>query len=155
MKSKAFTTVLAITVGLFFATALRAAENPALMEPVKSVYDHYLKIQTELAKDSTKGVDEHAKAMAKAVRGDEMKMLAPEIAKQADALAAAKSIKAAREAFKPLSTSLAKYLADHKVKGTYREAYCPMAKASWIQTEKQIKNPYFGKEMLDCGEFKN
>jgi hypothetical protein len=30
-----------------------------------------------------------------------------------------------------------------------------MVKASWLQTEKEIKNPYMGKSMLDCGEFKN
>jgi hypothetical protein len=128
----------------------------ALMEPVKSVLDHYLKIQTELTKDSIKGVDEHAAAISKAVKGDEMKMLSPDVAKQADALAQTKDIKAAREAFKPLSDSLIKYLADNKAgKGMYREAYCPMVKASWLQTDKSIKNPYMGKSMLTCGEFKN
>ena len=155
MKLNTFATALAVALGLLISTVARAAESSALMEPVKSVYDHYLKIQTELAKDSIKGVDEHAKAIAKAVRGDEMKMLPADVAKQADALAEAKNIKAARDAFKPLSASLVKYLADNKVKGVYREAYCPMAKASWLQTEKEIKNPYFGKEMLDCGTFKN
>src|SRR6266850_1059779 len=128
----------------------------ALMEPVKSVLDHYLAIQKELAKDSIKGVDEHANAIAKAVKGDEMKMLSPDVAKQADTLAAAKDIKAARAAFKPLSASLVKYVADNKAgKGTYHEAYCPMAKASWLQTGTAIKNPYMGKAMLSCGELKN
>jgi len=128
----------------------------ALMEPVKSVLDHYLAIQKELAKDSIKGVDEHANAIAKAVKGDEMKMLSPDVAKQADTLAAAKDIKAARAAFKPLSASLVKYLADNKAgKGTYHEAWCPMAKASWLQTEKEIRNPYYGKSMLTCGDLKN
>ena len=127
-----------------------------LMEPVKSVLDHYLKIQAELAKDSIKGLDEHAGAIAKAVKGDAMKMLSPDVAKEAETLAQAKDIKAARQAFKPLSASLVKYLADSKAgKGTYHEAYCPMVKASWLQTEKTIKNPYMGKEMLTCGEFKN
>ena len=126
-----------------------------LMQPVKSVYDSYLKIQAELAKDSIKGVDENANAIAKAVRGDEMKMLAPDVAKQADALAKAKNLKAARESFKPLSVSLIKYLADNKAgKGTYHEAYCPMVKSSWLQTEKDIKNPYMGKAMLSCGTLK-
>ena len=45
-----------------------AAEEKALMQPVKSVLDQYLMIQTELAKDSLKGVDEHANAIAKAVK---------------------------------------------------------------------------------------
>src|SRR6266481_3146998 len=134
-----------------FATEEKKA-NDALMEPVKSVLDHYLAIQKELAKDSIKGVDEHAYAIAKAVKGDDMKMLSPDVAKQAETLAAAKDIKKAREAFKPLSASLVKYLADNKAgKGVYHEAWCPMAKASWLQKETDIKNPYMGKSMLTCG----
>jgi len=128
----------------------------ALMEPVKSVYDHYLAIQKELARDSIKGVDEHATAISKAVKADEMKMFSPDVAKQAEALAKAKDLKAAREADKPLSASLIKYLADNKAgEGVYHEAYCPMAKASWLQTEKEVRNPYYGKSMLDCGTLKN
>ena len=26
-----------------------------------------------------------------------------------------------------------------------------MAKASWIQASKEVRNPYMGKEMLGCG----
>jgi len=133
----------------------KKADDP-LMEPVKSVLDHYLKIQELLTKDSTKGVDEHANAISKAVKGDDMKMLPAEVAKQADTLAQAKDLKAARQAFKPLSASLVKYLADNKAGvGTYHEAYCPMVKANWLQTGKAIKNPYMGKQMLSCGELKN
>ena len=139
-----------------FAADDKMMSDSALMEPVKSVYDHYLAIQKELAKDSLKSVEEHATAIAKAVQGDSMKMLPAEVAKQAEALAKAKDLKGARDAFKPLSASLVKYLADHKAgKGVYREAHCPMAKASWLQTEKEIRNPYYGKSMLDCGSFKN
>ena len=98
----------------------------------------------------------HANAIAKAVKGDEMKMLSPDVAEQAATLAKAKDLKAAREAFKPLSASLIKYLADNKAgKGAYHEAYCPMAKASWLQTSKDITNPYMGKAMLTCGVLKN
>jgi Protein of unknown function (DUF3347) len=39
--------------------------------------------------------------------------------------------------------------------GVYRE-YCPMAfnskGAYWLSAESEIKNPYFGKKMLECGE---
>ena len=156
MKTKTIAIAFLAAVGLLFNFTIRAANSPALMEPVKSVYDHYLKIQTELAKDSVKGVGEHANAIAKAVKGDQMKMLSPEVAKQAETLANAKDLKVAREVFKPLSASLIKYLADNKVaKGTYYEAYCPMAKASWLQVDKKITNPYMGKEMLTCGTIKN
>lgn len=138
-----------------FAEDKKMAE-PALMQPVKSVLEHYLMIQSGLAMDSIKGLDEHANAIAKAVTSDGMKMLSPDVAKQAETLAKAKDLKTAREAFKPLSNSLIKYLAANKAgKGTYHEAFCPMAKASWLQTEKDIKNPYMGKEMLTCGVLKN
>jgi Protein of unknown function (DUF3347) len=156
MKTKTLVLSLLAMTGVFLNTPLHAGDSPALMEPVKSVLDHYLSIQVELTKDSVKGVEEHANAIAKAVRGDEMKMLSPDVAKQAETLAKAKDLKATREAFKPLSASLVKYLADNKAgKGTYHEAYCPMAKASWLQTEKEVRNPYYGKEMLTCGTLKN
>lgn len=154
IKSVAFA-VMAV-LGVVLNTPVRAAESPALMESVKSVLDHYLMIQAELAKDSVKGLDEHANAIAKAVKDDEMKMLSPDAAKQAETLAKAKDLKTAREAFKPLSASLVKYLADHKAgKGTYHEGYCPMVKANWLQTEKTVVNPYMGKSMLTCGTLKN
>ena len=146
--------VVAAPLAAFSADEKKA--DHALMEPVKSVLDHYLAIQKELTKDSIRGVDEHATAIAKAVKGDDMKMLSPDVAKQAEILAAAKDLKKAREAFKPLSASLVKYLADNKAgKGAYHEAYCPMAKANWLQTEKEVRNPYYGKSMLDCGTLKN
>ena len=156
MNSKSLVLTIFASIGLFIGTSVRAAEKPVLLEPVKSVLDHYLMIQTELAGDSVKGLEDHANSIAKAVKGDDLKRLSPDVAKQAETLARAKDLKAAREAFKPLSASLVKYLATHKdSKSTYHEAYCPMAKASWLQAGKEIVNPYMGKEMLTCGVLKN
>lgn len=60
-----------------------------------------------------------------------------------------------REAFSPLSASmyeLIKYFGSSKP--VYRE-YCPMALndqgAMWLSGEEEIRNPYFGDEMLECG----
>ena len=45
--------------------------------------------------------------------------------------------------------------ADLRNAGIYRQ-YCPMAfndkGAYWLSDETDIKNPYFGKKMLECGE---
>lgn len=30
--------------------------------------------------------------------------------------------------------------------------YCPMKNASWLSSEKAIKNPYYGSSMLTCGK---
>lgn len=127
-------------------------QSSALMEPVKSVLDDYLKIQSALAKDSIDGVAANASAIATAVRSDSMKMLSPQVADQADALANAKDVASAREAFKALSKSLIQYLADHNATGAYVEVYCPMAKASWLQKGDKINNPYLDASMRGCGE---
>ncbi len=149
------TMLLAAAVGLLTGTGTRAADNPALMEPVKSVYAHYLKIQGDLANDSFQGVSAEAAAITKAVQGDSMKMLPATVATEAEALAKAADLKSARAAFKPLSGALIQYLADHHAQGVYVEVYCPMAKASWLQADKNVNNPYLGQEMPTCGEIKN
>jgi hypothetical protein len=35
------------------------------------------------------------------------------------------------------------------------EQYCPMKNAYWLSSEASIKNPYYGNEMLSCGEVKD
>lgn len=155
MKIKTINTLLAVAAGLLLNVNGQAADSPALMPPVKSVYEQYLKIQTDLANDSLKGVPEAADAIAKAVQGDGMKMLPATVATEAETLSKAPDLKAARAAFKPLSDSLIKYLADHHVQDAYVEVYCPMAKASWLQANKNVNNPYLGQDMSTCGEIKN
>lgn len=148
--------VLVAAIGLLSNLVLRAENSSALTPAVNSVYDSYLKIQAELVKDSLKGVSENATAISKAVRGDDQKALPNEVAKQADELAKATDLSSAREAFKPLSKSLIKYLADHKAHSDhFTEVYCPMADASWLQTETEVHNPYLGKSMPNCGEIKH
>jgi hypothetical protein len=82
-------------------------------------------------------------------------MLPPKVAQQVEALSKAKDLETARATFKPLSESLIQYLKDQKVPpGAYHEVYCPMAKASWLQTDKTVMNPYMGKAMIHCGQLK-
>lgn len=72
----------------------------------------------------------------------------------------AKDISAARKAFEGLSSAIiaaVKSFAPATEKPLF-EAFCPMAfdgkGAFWIQTDQEIRNPYFGAEMLACGEIK-
>ena len=155
MKIKTMSILLTAAASLLLNVNTHAGDSPALMQPVKSVYDHYLKIQTDLADDSLKGVSDEATAIAKAIQGDEMKMLPAVVGTEAEAVAKASDLKSARAAFKPLSDSLIKYLAAHHAKDAYIEVYCPMAKASWLQADKNVNNPYLGQKMPTCGEIKN
>lgn len=123
------------------------------MEPLQSVFDNYVRMQRLLADDKLDGVGSLAQRIAKAVRADHMQTLSLTVADQADNLAKATTIEAARQAFKPLSASLIDFARAQSV-SQYREAYCPMAKAGWLQVEPSLANPYIGKEMRECGKFR-
>jgi len=58
-----------------------------------------------------------------------------------------------REHFAALSGNMYEVLKAVKMNSnTLYEQYCPMKKAYWISEIKEIKNPYFGSEMLTCGK---
>lgn len=134
--------------------ASQAPAQPLLVsKPVQVVLDNYFQIQNALVKDSLEGLASASGEIAKSVRTDSAKALSAKVAEQADAVAKAKDLEAARSAFKALSESLVNYANEQKIKGLY-VAYCPMAKASWLQTEKVVLNPYMGKAMPHCGQIK-
>lgn len=56
-----------------------------------------------------------------------------------------------RTSFKKLSDVFISK-ADKKDMTGLMVATCPMAEAKWIQKEGSIRNPYYGKSMLACGE---
>jgi Protein of unknown function (DUF3347) len=62
-----------------------------------------------------------------------------------------------RVPFSKLSDQLFSFLKLTKIKnaGIYQQ-HCPMAfedkGANWLSNESDIKNPYFGKKMLECGD---
>lgn len=128
------------------------ADSPSA--PLQSILDKYIQIQASLAGDSLRGVPEAASEIAAAAKAGAG--LIPEaVAIQSETLAKATDIKAAREAFKPLSATLINALSAQKsTSGEYYEAFCPMADASWIQTGKEVANPYFGSAMSNCGEIR-
>jgi predicted DsbA family dithiol-disulfide isomerase len=122
--------------------------------PLQTALEQYVKIQTALAGDSLKGVPEAAAAIA-ATAKEHADALPATTAAQAEAVGKATDIKAARVAFKPLSATLIAAASAAKEKtGHYYEAFCPMAGAAWIQSDKNIANPYYGASMLTCGEIR-
>lgn len=74
------------------------------------------------------------------------------IAPLANAVANAASIAESRSAFKALSAAVEPLAMGQ---AGYFVMHCPMANADWVQASKDIKNPYYGKMMIDCGELKS
>jgi hypothetical protein len=146
-----------VAAGLFLGLILaRADDVPGLQEPFKTVVQNYLIIQQKLVNDSTDGVPAAAAAIKQAVDADQGKTFGPDFSREVSQLIATTDLHATRIALEPLSATLIATLAKNHVKtGILHVAFCPMVKASWIQTDGQaIHNPYMGSEMPDCGSFK-
>jgi Protein of unknown function (DUF3347) len=155
MKTNLLKTVLWLTLAgaIGFAPVL-ATDVGTSSDSAQPVYEHYLKIQTALADDSLNGVAENAAAIAKAVRQSADQHWPDQLAAQSEVLAKRTGLDAARDAFKLVSKSLIKHWAAHEALASQcQRAYCPMAKAAWLQAGSEIRNPYFGKAMLSCGTF--
>lgn len=80
-------------------------------------------------------------------------------ATEAATIAYATTIADQRKAFSKLSTEMSALIkANSLASGQLYLEYCPMANdnegAYWLSNEKEIKNPYFGKAMLNCGVVK-
>lgn len=145
-------TLFALAALLVAAPAAQAADTG----PFEAMAKHYEPIWQALAGDSTDGVAEHAERIAEiAESGDhpaDAADIAPEIARRARTVAEAPDLEAAREAFGELTKPLVRY---RKAVGAERleVAYCPMAEKAWLQPDGDIQNPYYGSEMLACGDF--
>jgi len=73
--------------------------------------------------------------------------------KDATPISETKDIKKQREHFANLSNNMAALAKSVKLGAQpIYQAYCPMKKANWLSSDKEIKNPYYGSAMLTCGK---
>ena len=152
------------------AQTAAAAVSPGLRKPLNAVIAHYLDIQSALAKDDQASAAQAAKTALETLAGMDMKRVtgdehmawlkhADELTSLLTAVADADGIEPARAKFALLSEQVTAILSRFGGPGgKLYKAWCPMAfgnrGASWIQDQKEISNPYFGKVMLRCGEIK-
>ena len=123
-------------------------------EMSRAVLDPYLKIQAALADDSMDGVTANAGNLATAATA--LGAPAVKIDMAAVQLASTADLEAARNKFGALSEAIDNYMTGLKLKVPegLKVAVCPMVQKPWLQAEADIRNPYFGKEMLTCGSFR-
>jgi len=138
------------------------ASAAAFDTAMADVVQPYLAIQDALARDTTDGVAEAAKAIGAAAANLDPSSVTGEhaghytdvpqkLTEGATALAAAADLGDAREAFKGLSMPMGMWATMARPDGIDL-VYCPMAKGGWLQKTGDIRNPYHGSEMLACGE---
>lgn len=141
---------LILTVGAILTATVAFTQAANAEQGLEGALSHYLIIQKELASDSTaqvKGATEALQKVAKSLKGEEQKSLSAAVAQ----LQKAQDIKAARAAFGTLSEIMVKWAEKKKPQGveTY---FCSMANGKWLQSPGAIRNPYYGAQMLQCGE---
>lgn len=139
-----------------------ASGTDAFDKAMEPILKDYLTIQGALAGDNIKEVKTAATAIAAAAKkldpkgvtgehAEHYKDLPAKLEKAAAAVAAAVSVDDARDAFKDLSKPMAMWGTMSMPKGVV-VMFCSMAKASWLQKKGPTKNPYYGSQMLGCGE---
>jgi hypothetical protein len=152
MKTLLTILALALTVGgcnkQAFPETKRGGEMP------RAVLDPYLKIEDALTQDSTEGIRQNAGDIATAATA--LGAPAMKIDTAAVQLASAGDLDDAREKFGTLSEAIDTYMKglDLKAPEGVRVAYCPMAQKPWLQQGGLLANPYYGKAMPTCGEFR-
>ena len=136
-------------------------------QPAESVQDlvdtlasAYLNLSDLLAQDKTDGAVKQLTVIHMAASdltgSDNEKMTAIAERVTEGANNKDKDIESLRNSFKSISPAVIELVhlmpPSAKVAPTIRQAYCPMAKASWLQTGEIVTNPYFGSAMLRCGK---
>lgn len=155
----AFTTTLA--VWLLSMTSIAA--EPATQK-LTGLYPVYLSIKDALvnseAATAAGKAAEFEKVLA-TVKTDDLSTaerkqftgLKGKLIKDAAQIAKSKNLEKQRASFGTLSANLLLLMKSVKLSAqpVYAQ-YCPMKKASWLSAEKTIRNPYYGKQMLECGQ---
>jgi len=153
--------IIVLTIAMIVLSISLFAEN-SFDETMSKITLVYLKIKDTLASDKTDNVIKNAKAILALVKEldagnltgehkDHFQKIPEKIAVSANELSVAKKIKGMRKAFNDLSKPMAMWATIVKPAGI-NVAYCSMNPGSWLQTGKEIRNPYYGASMLKCGE---
>ena len=154
---------------ILLAQAVLASVPVEFKREVGKLLRLYLALQNSLANDDFAGAKKAGEKFATALKGTEVSPLKGEARKiwmqsldnfsaGTDRVLGAQNIEALRQGFERLSMGMtgAVERLGVDIKGPVFELFCPMAfddkGAVWLQQDQDIRNPYFGAEMLKCGE---
>lgn len=134
---------------------------------LKTVFDAYTTVENALVKDNPESAKNGAISLLNTISKVDMKLLKDETAhthwmqlekelkSSATSISKTTDIKKQREHFVHLSAHLINAVRTFGINQKVYVDFCPMANnnvgAYWLSSEKEIRNPYFGNDMLDCG----
>jgi len=117
------------------------------------IYNAYLDLKASLVNTDTSKAKEAAIAMSAKV-GEKYK--AENLQEALGALQGSATVKEQRIAFENVSTIVETLISENNIiSGAVYKQYCPMAfngkGAYWLSNSNEVRNPYFGDQMLKCG----
>jgi hypothetical protein len=173
--NKIYYTVLFVTLGFAVACssntsktdnkATDAGENTGKQQEKKSVgfakaevnavYENYIHLKDLMVASNAKEAQTAATNLKSAL-GTLGNQKGAELAQK---IAGTSDLKAQRAEFDGLTSEIESIIKSETISaGKIYKQYCPMANDGnggyWLSSEPQIKNPYYGDEMLECGEVK-
>lgn len=142
--------------------------NAAKGFSIAPIVADYLRLENALAADDGKGAAGAGKQLATTLQKMDMSAIPADKMKQYMEIAAdtkenaehirdnAGKIAHQREHLEFLSKDVLDLIALFGAPQKLYQIHCPMASndkgADWVSDSKEVKNPYFGKDMLTCGE---
>jgi hypothetical protein len=141
--------------------------DAAVAAYIKKITDNYLQIKNALTNGKANEAGEAAKNMVEATKGFDKSLLTADQKKVYDQQEAGLKenaehisqstgdIEHQREHFASMSEGVYALVKSFGGGKTLYHDHCPMAKegkgAMWLSETKEIKNPYFGEKMMECG----
>ncbi|MEQ9090009.1 MAG: efflux RND transporter periplasmic adaptor subunit [Balneola sp.] len=144
--------------------------NPVSSEfksQLNDVLKEYLVLKDALVASDNSGVSSAAKEIQTQLENVDMSLVKGEmhmkwmdhlsvLSKSANELSETNDLKIQRAEFLKLSETLIESVKTFGVTGVVYQQFCPMTDGGkggyWLSESEEIKNPYFGEQMLKCGE---
>lgn len=135
--------------------------------PLAGVFEHYFSVKNALVSTDGSLASDKAEILLKSVTEVEMDKLSIEVhmawmkvlkdlKTDIGNIAATKDVGKQRVYFKSLSKDMFEVIKVSKSETPVYYQFCPMADsgkgANWLSLEEDIKNPYYGSQMLSCGK---
>lgn len=164
INSKAIAKLLFIPAFIFIFTVQSFARKGEATSQLGNVLNLYYDVKDALVASDGAAASKKATALLTAIKGIDVSQLTPAESKaftplqeklsfDARHISEVQDIAHQREHFATLSTNMYALAKAVKLSGSpVYEDYCPMKKAYWLSKDKDIKNPYYGSQMLTCGK---